>query len=106
RPGGRGLRGDDRRRERASRGSGREPDEGEEADEHALVNRGRAGAADPAEAAVVGAGAGVHQQRRVRGGNAGTRAAAEGRAVGSEAANGSVAQSARARGGGYAIVSL
>jgi GTP-binding protein len=48
-------------------GSGREPDGGEEADEHALVDRGRTGAPNPAAAAVVGAGAGVHQQRRVRG---------------------------------------
>ena len=57
RPGRGGLRGHGRRRERARRGSRRQRDQGEEADEHALLDRGRARAPDPAAAAVAGAGA-------------------------------------------------
>ena len=59
----RGLRGDDRRRERAPRGDGRQPHEGEEADEHALVDLGGDRAADAADGAVLGAGARVHRAR-------------------------------------------
>ena len=43
-----GLRGHDRGRERARRRHGREPHEGEEAHQHAPVDRGGARAADPA----------------------------------------------------------
>ena len=49
-PGRRGLRGDGRRRERARRGPRRQRDEGEEADEHPLVDRRGARAPDPAAA--------------------------------------------------------
>ena len=44
-PGHRGLRGDDRRRERPRRGDGRQPDQGEEADQHPVLlrRRGRSG---------------------------------------------------------------
>ena len=52
RPGHRGLRGHDRRRELPVRRHGRQPDQGEEAHQHAPVVRRRAGAADPAQAAV------------------------------------------------------
>ena len=69
RPRSRGLRGDDRRRERARRRPRRQPDEGEEADEHAVVDRGRARAPDPAATDVARAGAGVHRHRRVRRGD-------------------------------------
>ena len=47
----RGLRGHDRRRERPLRRHGRQPDQGEEAHQRALLHRRRAGAADPAAAA-------------------------------------------------------
>ena len=47
-PGVERVRGDDRRRERARRGHGRERHQGEEADEHARVDLGRARAADSA----------------------------------------------------------
>src|SRR5213076_805039 len=98
RTGSRRLRRDDRRRERAGRGSRREPDEGEEADEHALVDCGRTRAPDPTATDVARAGAGVHRQRRVCRGNAAARAVAEGGTVSTEAANGGVAQGARAGG--------
>ena len=52
RPGRRGLRGHGRRRERARRGSRRQRDQGEEADEHALLDRGRARAPHPPAALV------------------------------------------------------
>ena len=78
--GGRRLRGDDRRRERALRGHGRERDQGEEADEHARLELGRAGAADPAAAALARAGARVHPRGRVRRGDAHLDPAAQGRA--------------------------
>ena len=94
-PGRRGLRGDDRRRERARRGPRREPDEGEEADEHALVDVRRARAPDPAPAAVARAGARVHPRGRVRRGDADERPAAQGRADGAEARDLRVAQGAR-----------
>ena len=70
RPGRRGLRGDDRRRERARRGHRRQPDQGEEAHEHALLDRRGARAPDPAAAALARAGARVHRRRRVRRGHA------------------------------------
>ena len=81
RPGGRRLRGDDRGRERALRGHGRERHQGEEADEHAGLDLGRARAADPAAAALARAGARVHPGGRVRRGDAGLDPAAQGRAV-------------------------
>ena len=66
----RGVRGDDHRRERSRRRHGREPDEGEEAHEHALRIGRQLREADPSEADVAGAGARVHRRRRVRGGDA------------------------------------
>ena len=95
RPGRRGLRGHDRRRERARRRHGREPDQGEEAHQHALVDVRRARAPDPAAAAVARAGARVHPRRRVRRGDADERAPAQGRADGAEARHLRVAQGAR-----------
>ena len=76
----RGLRGDDRRRERARRGSRRERDQGEEADEHARSLLGRDRAPDPAPPDVARAGARVHSRGRVRRGDPGERAPAQARA--------------------------
>ena len=76
----RGLRGDDRRRERARGRSRRERDQGEEADEHARSLLGRDRAPDPAPPDVARAGARVHPRGRVRRGHAGERAPAQGRA--------------------------
>ena len=84
-PGDRGLRGHGRRRERARRGPRRQRDEGEEADEHPLLDRRGARPPDPAAAAVPRAGARVHPRRRVRRGDAGVDPAAEGRALRLEA---------------------
>ena len=64
------VRGDDRRRERARRRSRRQRDQGEEADEHALLDRGRARPPDPAAPAAARPGARVHPRRRVRRGHA------------------------------------
>ena len=80
RAGSRGLRGDDRRRERARRGSRRQPDEGEEADEHARGLFGRDRAPDPAPPDVARAGARVHSRGRVRRGDARKRPPAQARA--------------------------
>ena len=55
-----GLRGHDRRRERARRGHGREPHEGEAPHEHAQGQRRGARAPDPEDAALARAGARVH----------------------------------------------
>ena len=79
-PGRRGLRGDDRRRERPRRRHGREPHQGEEAHQPS----GRRGsddtrAARAAAADVARAGARVHRRRRVRRGDAAERPAAQGR---------------------------
>ena len=82
RPGHRRLRGHDRRGELARRRHGRQPDEGEEADQHAPVLRRRVGAADPAPDPVPGAGAGVLPGRRVRRGHAGHGPDPQGAAVG------------------------
>ena len=76
-PGRRGLRGDDRRRELARGRPRRQPDEGEEADEHALVDRRRARPAGPAAAALARAGARVHPRGRVRRGDAQRTSACE-----------------------------
>ena len=84
-PGGGALRGHDRGRERAQRRSRRECLEGEEADEHPLLHRRGARSADPAAAALPGAGARVHPRRRVRRGDAGKHPAAQARAVGDQA---------------------
>ena len=91
-----GLRGHGRRRERSRRGSRRQRDQGEEADEHALVDRGRARAADPASPALAGAGARVHPRRRVRRGDAEEHPPAQGRALGGQAAVDVLAPQARA----------
>ena len=69
-PGVDGLRGDDRRRERALRGHGRQRDQGEEAHQHARFDVRRARPADPAAAALARAGARVHPRGRVRRGDA------------------------------------
>ena len=70
-------------------------DQGEEAHEHALVHLGRAGAADPAAPAVARPGARVHPRGRVRRGDAGERPAAQGRAVGADAARPRASRKAR-----------
>ena len=54
------------------------PDQGEEADQHAGGGRRRDGAAGSAPAALAGAGPGVHPGGRVRGSDAGGGAAAQG----------------------------
>ena len=74
-----GLRGDGRRRERPRRRHGRQPDEGEEAHQHPLVDGGQLREADPAAADVARAGAGVHRRGRVRRGDAAVGAPAQGR---------------------------
>ncbi len=91
----RAVRGDDRRRERARRRPRRERDEGEEADEHARRRLRRDGAPDPAAASLARAGARADPRRRVRRGDAEEHPAAQGRAVGSEAAVGHIACEAR-----------
>ena len=78
RTGHRGVRGDDRRRERPRRRHGRQPDQGEEAHQHALVVVGQLREVDPAPADVAGAGARVHRRGRVRGGDAAVGAPAQG----------------------------
>ena len=78
RTGRRGVRGDDRRRERPRRRHGRQPDQGEEAHQHALVVVGQLREVDPAAADVAGAGARVHRRGRVRGGDAAVGAPAQG----------------------------
>ena len=95
RPRRRRLRGDDRRRERALRGHGRERHQGEEADEHARFDLGRARAADPAAAALARAGARVHPRGRVRRGDPGLDPAAQGRARRRQAAAGREPQGPR-----------
>ena len=80
RPGRRGLRGDDRRRERPRRRHGRQPDEGEEAHQRSLVDGGELREADPAALDVTGAGTRVHRRGRVRRGHPGGGSPAQGRA--------------------------
>ncbi len=77
-PGRGGLRGDDRRGERAGRGDGRQPDQGEEADQHALVGGRGVRAADARPVLLARALARVHRRRRVRGGDPQGGAAAQG----------------------------
>ena len=72
RPGRRGLRGDDRGRERPLRRDGREPHQGEEAHQHARLGLRRHRAPGAAAADVARAGARVHRRRRVRRGDART----------------------------------
>ena len=82
------LRGDDRRREPAVRGHGREPGPRAQADQHAERDGRGAGAPDPAPRAVARAGAGVPPRGRVRRGHPGGRPFAEGGAVGGRAQQG------------------
>ncbi len=84
-------------RERARRRPRRQPDEGEEADEHALVDRRRARAADPAAPALARAGARADPRRRGRRGDAEPRPPAQGGAFGAEAADEHLAREARSR---------
>ncbi len=81
RPGRRGLRGHDRRRERTRRRDGRERDQGKAAHQppSRRFRRSRSPRSRPRD--VVGAGARVHHRRRVRRGDAAQRAAAQGRAA-------------------------
>ena len=72
-PGRGGVRGDDRRRERARRGPRRQRLQGEAPDEHALLDRRRARAAGPQARAVARSGAGVPARGRVRRGHAARR---------------------------------
>ena len=65
----RGLRGDDRRGERARRRHGRQHHPRAQAHQHAPVHRGGTGAAGTRPGAEPGAGAGVLRGRRVRGGH-------------------------------------
>src|SRR6185436_409330 len=76
-----GLRGHDRRGERARRRHGREPHEGEEALERPPVHGRGARPADPEGAALARAGARVHPRGRGRRGDAGRGPAAQGAAV-------------------------
>ena len=81
-PGRRGLRGDDRRRERACRRDGREPHQGKAAHEPPRLGLRRSRPARSAARDVARAGARVHHRRRVRRGDAEERAPAQGRALG------------------------
>ena len=81
-PGGarhRGLRGHGHRGERPGRGDGRQPHQGEEADQHPVRLRRRGHPPHPPTAALPGAGPGVHRRRRVRGGDPEVGPAPEGR---------------------------
>src|SRR5262249_25460553 len=102
----RAVRGDDRRRELARRGSRRERVEGEEADEHAQLDGGGARAPDPAAHAQPRAGARADPRGRVRRGDAAVDPAAQGRAVGAEAADRGVAREARRVRGGFLRISF
>ena len=97
-PGRRAVRGHGRRRERTRQRPRRERVEAEEADEHARRRQRRARAADSAAAALARAVARVHPRRRGRRGHAAVDSAAEGRAVGLEAAVAGIARQARANG--------
>ena len=72
------VRGDDRRGERPRRGHRREPDEGEEAHQHAAGELGGVHAPDPQTGARPRAGARVHPGGRVRRGDAAQRTPAQG----------------------------
>ena len=92
-----GLRGDGRRRERTRRGPRCERDEGEEADEHPLVDLGGARPSDSAAPAVARAGPRVHPRGRVRRGDTRVDPPAEGRALRFEAPAGGEPQGAEPR---------
>ena len=94
---GRGLRGHGRRRERPRRGPRRQRLQGEEADEHALVDLRRARPPDPAPPALARAGARVHPRRRGRRGDPAEHPPAQGRAVAGQAAGHGLEAQARAR---------
>ena len=64
-PGRRGVRGHDRRRELPGRRHGRQPDQGAQAHQHAVVDVGGAGPAGPPPQPVARAGPGVHPRGRV-----------------------------------------
>ena len=70
RPGRRRLRGHGHRRERPPGGHGHQPHQGEEAQQHPVVDRGELREADPAPAPVARAGARAHLRGRVRRGHA------------------------------------
>ena len=78
--GDRGLRGDDRGREFAGRRDGRQPGQGEEAHQRAVLHRRGARAPHPAPPALARASARVHRRGRVRRGLTALGAAAQGRA--------------------------
>ena len=89
------LRGDGRRRELPRQRPRREREQGEEADQHALGDRGRARSPDPAPSALAGAGARVHPRGRVRRGDSEEHPPAQGRALGGEAADARLTRQAR-----------
>ena len=95
RAGRRRLRGDDRRRELARRGSRRERDEGEEAHEHARGVGRRDRSAHPAAPALARPGTRVHPRGRVRRGDAVGDPPAQDRALGPAPAVGREPQVAR-----------
>ena len=94
---GRRLRGDDRRRERARRGSRRERDQGEEADQHARRFGRRDRAPHSRAPALPRPGARVHPRGRVRRGDALRHPPAEGRALRAAPPDGGEPQGTRAR---------
>ena len=75
-----GLRGHDRRGERPGGGDGRQPDQGEEAEQHPFGDGGGLRAAHARHDVLAGARAGVHQRGRVRRGHAQGGTAAQGAA--------------------------
>ena len=85
RAGGEGLRGHDRRRERARLRHGRQHHEGKEADEHARLLRRRGDAARAGAEAGPGAGDRVHQRRRAGRSDAEEHPPAQARAPGEHA---------------------
>ena len=88
RPGHGRLRGDGRGRERTLGGSRRQRHEGEEADQHALVDLRRARATDPAADPFARPGPRADRRGRMRRGHAAHRASPQGRALGSETTDG------------------
>ncbi len=72
------LRGDGHRRERPPRGDGRQPHQGEEAEQHPLVDRRGVRTPDPGDELLTRTCPRVHRRRRMRRGDAEGRAPAQG----------------------------
>jgi len=91
------VRGDDRRRECPAGRHGREPDQGKEADQHAVKEFGREHLARAAAGADAGERARVHRGGRTHRGDAAVDPAAQARARGEQPEKGVARDEARAR---------